>query len=176
MRTLTFSSSGGECHNPTLREVWGRHSHSRKWDLGVLRGSRKFKARLQGSKHLALSVLYTIEKVLKFTCPKWPCMSHLDICSTSYDWKKGRESNWEFDSRPQKVKNQPNPGVCRWNATHRWKALKESYKFASNLVPIGGWSEMLWTSKVLGVQTGTILGLHFGSPRTKSHLGVGAVE
>ncbi len=27
------------CRNPTLREVWGRHSHSRKWDLGVLRDS-----------------------------------------------------------------------------------------------------------------------------------------
>jgi hypothetical protein len=25
-------------------------------------------------------------------------MSHLDICSTSYDKKKGRESNWQFDS------------------------------------------------------------------------------
>ncbi len=44
----------GKCHNPTLREVWGRHSHSRKWDLRVLRDSRKFRVRLQGSKHLAL--------------------------------------------------------------------------------------------------------------------------
>jgi len=43
-----------KCRNPTLREVWGRHSHSQKWDLGVLRDSQKFRARLQGSKHLAL--------------------------------------------------------------------------------------------------------------------------
>jgi hypothetical protein len=43
-----------ECRNPTLRELWGRHSHSRKWDLGVLRDSQKLKAQLQGSKHLAL--------------------------------------------------------------------------------------------------------------------------
>jgi hypothetical protein len=42
------------CRNPTLREVWGRHSHSRKWDLGVLQDSQKFKAWLQGSKHFAL--------------------------------------------------------------------------------------------------------------------------
>jgi len=41
------------CCNPTLRELWGRHSHSRKWDLGVLRDSQKFRAQLQGSKHLA---------------------------------------------------------------------------------------------------------------------------
>jgi hypothetical protein len=42
------------CRNPTLREVWGRHSHSRKWDLRVLRDSRKLRVRLQGSKHLNL--------------------------------------------------------------------------------------------------------------------------
>jgi hypothetical protein len=29
------------------------------------------------------------------------------------------------------------------NATHRWKAFKESYKFASNLVPIEGLSNEL---------------------------------
>jgi hypothetical protein len=35
-------------------------------------------------------VFYTVEKVLKCRCPKWSRMSHLDICSTSYGWKKGR--------------------------------------------------------------------------------------
>jgi hypothetical protein len=40
------------------------------------------------------SVLYVIGKVLKCRCPKWPRMSHLDICSPSYGQKKGRESNW----------------------------------------------------------------------------------
>ncbi len=44
------------------------------------------------------SVLYTIEKVLKCGCPKWPCMSHLDIRNTSYGQKKGQESNYQFDS------------------------------------------------------------------------------
>jgi hypothetical protein len=39
-------------------------------------------------------VLYTIGKVLKCRCSKWPRMSHLDIFSTSYGRKKGRESNW----------------------------------------------------------------------------------
>jgi len=42
------------CCFPTLREVWGRHSYSRKWNLGVLWDSRKFKTQLQESKHLAL--------------------------------------------------------------------------------------------------------------------------
>ncbi len=78
-------------------------------------------------------VLYTVGKVLKCRCLKWPRMSHLDICNTTYGWKKGRESNWQFDSQPLKVENQPDPRVCRWSATHHWKALKESYKFASAL-------------------------------------------
>jgi len=34
-------------------------------------------------------VIYINGKVLKFKCPKWPRMSHLDICSPSYGQKKG---------------------------------------------------------------------------------------
>jgi hypothetical protein len=71
-------------------------------------------------------VLYIVGKVLKCRCPKWPCMSHLDICSTSYGRKKGRESKWQFGSRPLKVGNRPNSGVCRWCVTNHWKDLKES--------------------------------------------------
>jgi len=38
-------------------------------------------------------VLYTVGRFLKCRCPKWPRMSHLDICNPSYGQKKGRESN-----------------------------------------------------------------------------------
>jgi hypothetical protein len=79
-------------------------------------------------------------------------MSHSDICNTSYGRKKGRESNWQFDSQPQKVKNQPDPSVCKWSATHHWKTLKESYKLASNLILIRGLSQELWAPKVPRVQ------------------------
>ncbi len=121
-------------------------------------------------------VLHVIGKLLKCRCRKWPCMNHLDICSTNYGKKKGRESNWHFDSRPLKVGNRPDPDVCRWSATHRWRALNESYKFTWDLIPIWGLSKELWTHKVPGVQTGTISGLLLGSPRTKSHSDVGATE
>jgi hypothetical protein len=114
-------------------------------------------------------VLYIVGKVLKCRCPKWPHMSHLNIYNTSYGSKKGRESNWQFDSRPLKVNNQPDPGVSRCSATHHWKALEESYKFALDLIPIGGLSWELWALKVRGVQTRTVLGLLLGSPETKSH-------
>jgi hypothetical protein len=114
-------------------------------------------------------VLYTVGKVLKSRCSKWPRMSHLDICSSSYGHKKGRESNWQFYSWPLKVGNQPKSDVGRWSATRCWKALKEGCKFGLDLVPIGGWGKKLWLSKVLGVRAGTVSGLHFGSPGTKSH-------
>jgi len=57
----------------------------------------------------------------------------LDICSPSYGQKKGRESNWQFDSRPLKVRNQPLLDICKRSAIGHWKALKESYNFGSNL-------------------------------------------
>jgi len=62
---------------------------------------------LRGQISLPWCVLYVIGKVLKNRCPKWPHMSHLDICSSSYGQKKGRESKWQFDSRPLKVRNRP---------------------------------------------------------------------
>jgi hypothetical protein len=137
--------------------------------------TKNSKCDYKGQNTLHWNVFYIVEKVLKCKCPKWPRMSHLDICSIGYGQKKGRKSNWQFDSRPLKVRNRLNPGVCRWNATHRWKALKESYKFALNLVPIGGWSKKLRMPKVPRVQTGTISGLHFGSPRKKCHSNASAV-
>ncbi len=39
-------------------------------------------------------------------------MSHLDIYNTSYGQKKGQELNWQFDSRPLKVGNRPDPNAC----------------------------------------------------------------
>jgi hypothetical protein len=121
-------------------------------------------------------VLYTVGKALKCRYRKWPRMSHSDICSTTYGWKKGRESNCQFDSRPQKVRNRPDPGVRRWSATHRWKVIKESCKFALDLIPIRGLSRELWASKVPGVSTRTVSGLLIGSPGNKSHLDAGAID
>jgi hypothetical protein len=88
-------------------------------------------------------ILYIIRKLWNFGCLKWAHMTHLDICNTSYGKKKGRESNWQFDSRPRNVKNWPDFRACRWRATHHWKSLDESYNFASDLVPIRGLSMKL---------------------------------
>ncbi len=49
------------------------------------------------------------------------------------------------------------------------ESSEESYNFALNFVPIRGRSEKVWTPKVPRVQTGTVSGLHFGSPGKKCH-------
>jgi len=103
-------------------------------------------------------------------------MGHLHIWSTSYGKKKGWESNWQFDSRPLKVRNWPDLGVFRWSATHHWKALEENYKFVLDLISIGGLSKELWPRKVPGVQIGTVSGLLLESLGTKNHSDVGAAE
>jgi hypothetical protein len=97
-------------------------------------------------------VLDVIGKVLKCRCPKWPRIGHLDICSSSYGQKKRQESNWQFDSRPLKVRNRPAPNVLWGSATGRWKALEEGFKFGWDLVPIGSRGEKLWCPKIPKVQ------------------------
>jgi hypothetical protein len=56
-----------------------------------------------------------------------------------------------------------------------WKALDESYNFASDLISIEGLLAKLWGSKVTGIPTWAISGLSLGSPKTKSHLDVSSV-
>jgi hypothetical protein len=71
----------------------------------------------KGQNTLHWGVLGVIGKVLKRRYLKWPRIGHLDICSPSYGQKKGRESNWQFDSRPLKVGNRPLPDV-RFGVRH----------------------------------------------------------
>jgi hypothetical protein len=88
----------------------------------------EFDSKAQNTSHWG--VISVIEKVLKCTYRKWPRIGHLDIYSPSYGQKKGREeSNWQFDSRPLKVKNQPLPNLRIESATRRWKDLDEGYNF-----------------------------------------------
>ncbi len=143
IKTLTFSSSGGECRNPTLRECEDE-THTPEmgtWESTGTPKSSEFDCNGQNTSHLG--VIYIIEKISKCRCRKWARMSLLDICNICYGKKKGQESNWHFDSRPLKVRNRLDPDVCRWSAKHHWKALNESYNVASNLIPIGNLSKKL---------------------------------
>jgi len=108
---------------------------------------------------------YIIRNLLKLRCLKWVRITHLDIWNTSYGQNKGRESNWQFDSRPLKVGFQPDFLACRWHATYRWKDFEEGYNFASDFISIRGLHTKLWGSKVVRVPTLAISGLPFGSPK-----------
>jgi hypothetical protein len=155
---------GAKCENTTHTPKSGKMESS-----GTPENSED---NLRGQISLSWCVLYINGKVLKRKFPKWPRMGHLDICSSSYGQKKGKESNCQFDSRPLKVGNRPLPDVSSRSATWRWKALDESYNFGLDLVPIRVWGEKLWPFKVPGLQPGIVSGFQLGSPGKKSHLDV----
>jgi len=134
------------------------------------------KSYYRGQTLMSCGFPYIVGKILKRRCLKWARIAHSDIWNTSYGQKKGRESNYQFDSRPEKVRNWPDLLSCRGRVTYRWKALDESYNFASDRTSIRGLLAKLWGSKVMGVPTGGISGLPLGSPGKKSHLDVASVE
>jgi hypothetical protein len=119
----------------------------------------------KGQNPLAWRVIYIIRKLSKLRCLKWARIAHLDIWNTSYDQKKGRGSNWQFDSRPLKVKNWPNFLACSWCATYRWKALDKGYNFALDFIVIRSLHVKLWGLKISGVLDVGISRLPLGSPR-----------
>jgi hypothetical protein len=124
---------------------------------------------------MARGVLYIIGKLLERRCLKWASLAHLNIWNTSYGQKKGRESNCQFDSRPQKVENRPLSDVRFRSATRRWKAVDESYNITLDCIVIWGLLAKLWGSKVPGVPFGAISGFPLGSPGKNSHLDVASV-
>jgi hypothetical protein len=139
---LTFHEEQ-HCRNPTLAKCEDETHFPKVGDLESSGTPELLELDSRGQNTLHWGVLYINGKVLKCKCPKWPRMNHLDICSPSYGQKKGRESNWQFDSRPLKVRNRYLLDVCRWSAMEHWKALEESYNFGLDLTPIGGQSQEL---------------------------------
>jgi hypothetical protein len=123
--TLTF---------PSELPFWELESH---WTPKFLESNCK------GQNPLHWRFLYIIRKLLKRKCLKWARMSHLDIWNTSYGPKKGHESNWQFDSQPQRVGNRTDFLAWRWRAMRRWKAIDEGYNFGLDLIPIRGMHKKL---------------------------------
>jgi hypothetical protein len=125
----------------------------------------EFDSKAQNNSHWG--VLGVIGNVSKRRYRKWPRIDHLDIWSPSYGQKKGRESNWQFDSRPLKVGNRPLLDIRIESATRSWKDLDKGYNFGLNLVTIGLCSRELWAPKVLGLQPGQFRD-NFGTPTWES--------
>jgi hypothetical protein len=169
---ITCSRECKECEgiNPHTSMV---NSHGGSWSPKWT--PKTSESNFKGQNSMNCNVLYIIGNIVKLNCVKWSRIAHLGIWNTSYGQKKGHESNCQFDSRPQKVRNRPNLLICRVFATYCWKALNESYNFAWDYISIKGLLAKLWGSKVVGVPTGAISGLPLGSLGTKSHLDVGFV-
>jgi hypothetical protein len=153
---------------PYFGQVWGGSPTLGKSEDLESSGTPKcseLNSKAQNTLHW--DVLSVIGKVLKRRYRKWPRIGHLDICSPSYGQKKGRQSNWQFDSWPLKVRNRHVPDMRSGSATWRWKDLFEGYNFGLDLVPIGGWGEELWSPKVPGLQPGQFRD-NFGTPFRES--------
>jgi len=171
-------------YSQECKKVWGSvHSLTLTlprqlplWEMKSSWTSETSESDCKGQTLMSCGVLYIIGKLLERRCLKWARIAHLDIWNTSYGQKKGRESNCQFDSRPQKVGNRPDLIRCRGRATYHWKALDESYNFALDHIAIQSLFAKLWGSKVMGVPFGAISGLPLGSPGKNSHLDVASVE
>jgi hypothetical protein len=125
----------------------------------------EFDNKVQNTSHW--SVIGVIGKVLKRRYRKWPRIGHLDIYSPSYGQKKGRESNWQFDSQRLKVGNRPLLDIRFESATRCWKEIDEGYNFDSDLVAIRLCSRELWAPKVPGLHPGQFRD-NFGTPTWES--------
>ncbi len=133
---LRAKREAGSCttYSRECEKVWGNEpSHPKgvplwklesKWTLEFSKGN------CRGQNSMAWWVFYINEKLLELRYLKWAHIAHLDIWNTSYGQKTGRESNWQFDSWPLKVRNRPDFCACRWRAIYRWKALDKRYNFA----------------------------------------------
>jgi len=126
------------------------------WEMESRWSPKNSESNFRGQNSMACGILYIIGKFLELKCLKWACIAYLNVWNISYGQKKGQESNYQFDSRPQKVGNRPDLLGCRGCATYRWKALDESYNFAVDCIAIQGLLAKLWGSKVAGVPFGAI--------------------
>jgi len=152
---LNLDNQSSKLSQPYFGQVWGWSptlGKSEDLESSETPECSELDSKAQNTSHWG--VVGVIEKVLKRKYRKWPCIGHLDICRPSYGQKKGRESNWQFDSRPLKVGNQPLPDLRIKSATRRSKNLDEGYKFDLDLVAIKLCSRELWAPKVPGLHPG----------------------
>ncbi len=152
----------------SAKECEGMNPHTPKWTpiLGfrIPMNSWIFKGRLQGQNPLDWIFFYIIRKLLKCKCLKWVRTTNLDIWNISYGQKKGRKSNWQFDSWPLNVGNRPNFLTCRWCATYHWKTLDKGYNFALNVIASEVCTQTYGPPKLRKSQLWEFQDFHLGVP------------
>jgi hypothetical protein len=115
-------------------------------------------------------------KLLKHKCRKWARMTHLKIWNTSYDQKKGSESNQQFDSQPLKVRNQPNFLTCRWHRHTVKKLLTRATTLLQTSLRSEVYTEHYAPSKSQESELWEFRNSHLGDPGQKKPFGCGFVE
>jgi hypothetical protein len=102
---------------------------------------------LERQKNNRLNPQDTIRKVLKLKCLEFPYIVDLGIICVNYDKKKGWESNWEFDSRPQISWKHGSNEVQLELAIHHWKDILKGYKILSS-----NFFQKTWFEKDMSIQ------------------------
>jgi len=93
MRTLTFSSSEGECHNPTLRECKDE-THTPEMGLGSPLRLLKLQSLIARVKTPRIGAVFiSLENYQSVNVENGLTWGHLEICNTRYGKKKAQESD-----------------------------------------------------------------------------------
>ncbi len=145
--------------------MWGwSPTLGKGWDLESSGTPECLELNSKGQNTSHWGVLGVVVKILKRRYRKYSRIGNSDICSPSYGQKKGRESNWQFDSWPLKVGNRWLPDIRIGSAIRRWKDLDEGYNFGSDLVAIQLCSRELWRFEVSRVPSGQFRDSILGVP------------
>jgi hypothetical protein len=114
------------------------------WELGSLPGLPKLQSSIAGAKTPHIRAFFiSLENYQSVDVENGLATAIWTFATQVMAKRKVESQNWQFDSRPLKVGNRPDPDAYKWSATHRWKVFNESYKFALHLIPIGGLSKEL---------------------------------
>jgi hypothetical protein len=98
------------------------------WELESQMVSQISRTQLRGQNSSPWKVLYIIGKLLKCKCLKWVHITHLDIWSTSYGQKKGRELNlpiWLLPTKSRELTQFPCvQKTCNILLENSWQGLQ----------------------------------------------------
>jgi hypothetical protein len=161
---------------PYLEGVWGWNSHSRNWDLGVLWDSRKFQSSIVRVKTPHIGVFFmsfenyrNVNVKNGLTWAIWTSTAQVMAkkrvgvkLAIWFPTTKSREPTW--------------PRCVQLECDTPLKSYRGELQVCFRPHPNRRSEQRVWPRKIMGLQIGTVLGLLFGSPETKSHLDVSAAE
>jgi len=110
------------------------------WELHSCKNCECLEPWLERQTSTKLGPQDTIRMVLNCKCLKCPCIVHLNLICMSYDQKKGRESNCEFDSQSQIPWKQGSNEVRLGRDIHHWKIFLKVVRYCPCILKI----YMIW--------------------------------